>query len=112
MLSVILIVTALIGYIVIVAVYWSQSKPSGNLWFGVTLPALRHSFLRTHKAFAEMKRTKDWFVGDKRIVRLDTKLSHEKQKMKLPLYWFILPALIAALPYWLADPDIKHSFCT
>ncbi|WNS46265.1 DUF5808 domain-containing protein [Paenibacillus sp. MMS20-IR301] len=156
MLTAIVLITALLGYVIIVTVYWNLSKPSGNLWFGVTLPAhvlehvelrvlqksyrhiykkstlaalplllpilfldtyislsviymllwgsllllvLRHSFVRTHKSFTEMKRSKEWFAGDKRVVRLDTRLSAHKETMKLSLYWFILPALIAAVVF-------------
>lgn len=162
MITIILLGTALVIYVVIVAMYWSQMKPSGNLRFGVSLPAdamdderldvlqtsykkmytkygfitllclipvpwlstytslsliyffmwtagtmllLRIPFVKTYRVVTELKRENEWFVGEKRIVRMDTKLSLLKKEMTLSPYWFIVPALIASLNFMFSVPD-------
>lgn len=39
------------------------------------------------------------------MARMDTKLSLLKKKMSLSLYWYIIPALIAALPFMIPVPE-------
>lgn len=71
------------------------------LWAGLMMTLLRIPFVRTHRSFAELKRKNEWFVGEKRIMRMDTRLSNalHSKEAKLSLFWYLVPAFIALLPF-------------
>ncbi|MEK3981830.1 DUF5808 domain-containing protein [Paenibacillus sp. FSL K6-3166] len=75
------------------------------VWTSVMMLLLRIPFIKAHHAAVELKRENEWFVGEKRMVRMDTKLSLLKKKMSLSLYWYIIPALIATLSFMIPVPE-------
>jgi uncharacterized membrane protein len=75
------------------------------VWTSVMMLLLRIPFIKAHHAAVELKRENEWFVGEKRMARMDTKLSLLKKKMSLSLYWYIIPALIATLSFMIPVPE-------
>ncbi|MFF2018297.1 DUF5808 domain-containing protein [Paenibacillus sp. NPDC058177] len=69
------------------------------VWGAVMMYVLRIPFLKAHRAAKEIKVRNGWFVGEKRVVRVDTKLSLLKKRMMISPFWFIVPALIGAVPF-------------
>ncbi|AIQ14094.1 hypothetical protein [Paenibacillus durus] len=51
--------------------------------------------MKYHRAVARIKRTHDWSIGERRVVRADTTLIFLKKQMSLFPIWFIAPFLIA-----------------
>ncbi|OBZ14880.1 hypothetical protein A8L34_13395 [Bacillus sp. FJAT-27264] len=69
------------------------------VWAAVMIYVLRIPFLKAHRAAKEIKVRNGWFVGEKRVVRVDTKLSLLKERMMISPFWFIVPAVIGAVPF-------------
>lgn len=65
------------------------------IWFAAFIYTSKLPFNRFHHQTAVLKREKDWFVGEKRLIRIDTKLNLLKKKMVISPYWFLIPALIS-----------------
>ncbi|MFF2910378.1 DUF5808 domain-containing protein [Paenibacillus sp. NPDC057934] len=79
--------------------YVSLSYIYTMVWVAVMMYVLRIAFLKAHRAAKEIKVRNGWFVGEKRVVRVDTKLSLLKERMMISPFWFIVPALIGAVPF-------------
>ncbi|AIQ34953.1 hypothetical protein R50345_10270 [Paenibacillus sp. FSL R5-0345] len=84
--------------------YISLSLIFFYVWTCAMVLLLRIPFIKAHRAATQLKRENEWFVGEKRMVRIDTKLSLLKKKMGLSLYWYIIPTLIAALSFTIPVP--------
>ncbi|RCW44378.1 DUF5808 domain-containing protein [Paenibacillus prosopidis] len=75
--------------------YFSMALIYLFIWFTAFIYTSKLPFKRFHHQTAVLKREKDWFVGQKRIIRIDTKVNILKNKMVLSPYWFLIPALIS-----------------
>ena len=51
-----------------------------------------------NRKLMELKRKNNWFVGEKRRVLIDTKVSRLKDKMTISYLWFLVPLAIGFLP--------------
>ncbi|MFC3747793.1 DUF5808 domain-containing protein [Paenibacillus sp. GCM10012306] len=85
--------------------YFSLSFIYMMVWTAVMMYVLRIPFLKAHHAAKEIKARNEWFVGEKRVVRADTKLSLLKERMLISPYWFIMPAIIGAIPFMMDQGD-------
>ncbi len=45
----------------------------------------------------ELKRSNDWYVGEKNVIRIDTKVTNLKESMPVSVLWFIPAILISML---------------
>lgn len=100
----------LLSFLALIPILFLSSYLSFTLiffyvWTCAMMLQLRIPFVKAHRAAAALKRENEWFVGEKRMVRMDTKLSLLKKKMSLSLYWYIIPALIAALSFMIPVPE-------
>lgn len=99
----------LLSFLTLIPILFLSSYLSFTLiffyvWTCAMMLLLRIPFVKAHHAAAALKRENEWFVGEKRMVRMDTKLSLLKKKMSLSLYWYIIPALISALSFMIPVP--------
>lgn len=75
--------------------YFSMALIYLFIWFAAFLYTSKLPFNKFHHQTAVLKREKDWFVGQKRIIRIDTKVNILKNKKAISPYWFLIPALIS-----------------
>ncbi|MBD2872314.1 DUF5808 domain-containing protein [Paenibacillus arenilitoris] len=75
--------------------YFSMALIYMFIWFAAFIYTSKLPFNRIHRQAAALKREKDWFVGEKRLVQMDAKLRHHKQAKALSPYWFLIPALMS-----------------
>lgn len=68
------------------------------IWFAAFLYTSKLPFNKIHHKVTALKREKEWFVGEKRIIRIDTKVTLLKKSMIVSRYWFLIPALISVVP--------------
>lgn len=65
-------------------------------WMGAAIYVLSRPFQAAHYEAAKLKRQQGWYVGEKRVVQLDTKVSRLKGARRIAPYWFGIPLLCAA----------------
>jgi len=68
------------------------------LWFAAFLYTSKLPYNKVHHKAVALKREKNWYVGEKRIIRIDTKVTQLKKSMLVSPYWFLIPALLSAVP--------------
>jgi uncharacterized membrane protein len=72
------------------------------VWIGLVMYACSRVFTKYHRQLLELKRSNRWFGNNARIVTIDTEVSRLKDTMPISGKWFILPALLSLLPFFLA----------
>ncbi|WP_141502635.1 DUF5808 domain-containing protein [Paenibacillus luteus] len=72
------------------------------LWIAAFLYTSRLPFHKTHHKTAMLKREQEWFVGEKRIIRIDTKVTLLKKSMLASPYLFLIPVLLSVVPLLLS----------
>ncbi|WP_169087093.1 DUF5808 domain-containing protein [Paenibacillus sp. PL91] len=91
--------------------YFSLALSYMFLWFAAFLYSSKLPFNKIHHKAAALKREKQWFVGEKRMIRIDTKVSLLKKSTLASPYWFMIPALLSVVPILLSfiksDPLLK-----
>ncbi|WP_339207120.1 DUF5808 domain-containing protein [Paenibacillus sp. FSL K6-3182] len=78
--------------------YFSLAFTYMLLWFAIFLYTSKLPFNKIHHKAAALKRDKQWFVGEKRVIRIDTKVTQLKKSMLVSPYWFLIPALLSVVP--------------
>lgn len=86
---------ASIAPLLFLANYMSMALIYLFIWFAAFIYTSKLPFHKFHRLTAALKREKDWFVGQKRIVRIDTKLNLLKKSKTVSPYWFVIPAGIS-----------------
>ncbi|WP_424767929.1 DUF5808 domain-containing protein [Paenibacillus sp. sgz302251] len=79
----------------LLADYFSMAFIYTFIWFAAFLYTAKLPFNKFHRLTTALKREKDWFVGEKRIVRIDTKINLLKKAGVISPHWFLIPALIS-----------------
>jgi uncharacterized membrane protein len=75
--------------------YFSLALIYMFIWFASFIYTSKLPFNRIHRKTAAFKREKEWYVGERRIVKLDSRLDHLKRSVVLSPYWFLVPGLIS-----------------
>jgi len=78
--------------------YFSLAFTYMLLWFAIFLYTSKLPFNKIHHKAAALKRDKQWFVGEKRVIRIDTKVTQLKKSMLVSPYWFLIPAILSVVP--------------
>lgn len=78
--------------------YFSLSLIYMIIWFAAFLYTSKLPFNSIHYKAAALKRENEWFVGEKRMIRIDTKVTQLKKAMIVSPYWFLIPALLSIVP--------------
>lgn len=68
------------------------------LWFAAFIYTSKLPFNKIHRKVVVLKREKQWYVGEKRLIHIDTKLTQLKKSMIVSPYWFLIPALLSLVP--------------
>lgn len=66
-------------------------------WFIAATYGYHIPYKNENSKLAKVKRENNWFVGEKKVVSIDTKVSSLKSTMVIKPYWFILPIAISLL---------------
>lgn len=82
--------------------YFSLALMYLFLWCAAFLYTSKLPFNKIHHKAAVLKREKEWFVGEKRIIRIDSRISLLKKSMLASPYWFLIPALLSIVPILLS----------
>jgi uncharacterized membrane protein len=82
--------------------YFSLTLSYMFLWFAAFLYSSKLPFNKIHHKTAALKREKQWFVGEKKIIRIDTKVTLLKKSTLASPYWFMIPALLSVVPVLLS----------
>jgi len=72
------------------------------VWTALLITLMTLPFRRTFRIVMKLKRDNDWFVGEKRVVHADIKLSQMKQAMSVSVYWYAIPLLLSIVPITLS----------
>lgn len=74
---------------------------------------VRQPYVRMNRKLKKLKKDKEWFVGEKRVVNMDTKISKLKDKMPLPSKYMLIPCAISLIPLIISivkyDEDLKYA---
>lgn len=77
---------------------------------------VRQPYIQMNRKLKKVKKEKDWFVGEKRVVNMDTKISKLKDKMPIPDKYMFIPIGIALIPFIISlvkyDEDLKYATFT
>jgi len=68
------------------------------VWLGAMIFMLTKPFRAAFRATMRLKREQDWFVGEKRVLHVDTKVTQMKKAMSISIYWFAIPLIISIVP--------------
>ncbi|KRE35426.1 DUF5808 domain-containing protein [Paenibacillus sp. Soil522] len=82
--------------------YFSLALMYMFLWFAAFLYTSKLPFNKIHHKATALKRENEWFVGEKRIIRIDTKVALLKKSKLASPYWFLIPALLSVVPILLS----------
>ncbi|MDQ8737585.1 DUF5808 domain-containing protein [Paenibacillus sp. LHD-38] len=82
--------------------YFSLSLIYMIVWLAAFLYTSKLPFNSIHYKAAALKRENEWFVGEKRMIRIDTKITQLKKAMLVSPYWFLIPALLSIVPILLS----------
>lgn len=93
----VLILFTLIPYFLL-ADYFSLSFIYTFIWVIAIIYTSKLPFLKFHHKAAALKREKQWFVGEKRIIDITSKIAKLKDSKIIAPYWFLIPALISLVP--------------
>ncbi|MGO4545981.1 DUF5808 domain-containing protein [Paenibacillus sp. 2TAB23] len=78
--------------------YFSLSLIYLFVWIAAFLYTSKLPFNSIHRKASRIKRENDWFVGEKRTVRIDATITQLKKSKLVSPYWFIIPALLSVAP--------------
>ena len=74
---------------------------------------VRQPYIYINRKLAKLKKDREWFIGEKRIVSMDTKISRLKDKMPLPDKYMLIPTLISLFALIISvvkyDGDLKYA---
>ncbi|WP_054026593.1 DUF5808 domain-containing protein [Bacillus sp. FJAT-28004] len=78
--------------------YFSLGFTYMLLWFVAFIYTSKLPFNKIHHKATTLKRDKQWYVGEKRVIRIDTKVTQLKKAQLVSPYWFLIPALLSVVP--------------
>lgn len=74
---------------------------------------VKKPYVLMNRKLTKLKKDKEWFIGEKRVVNMDTKISKLKDKMPLPNKYMIIPFAISLIPLIISiikyDEDLKYA---
>lgn len=74
---------------------------------------VRQPYVLMNRKLKKLKKDKEWFIGEKRVVNMDTKISKLKGKMPLPDKYMLIPFGISLIPLIISivkyDKDLKYT---
>lgn len=74
---------------------------------------VRQPYVLMNRKLTKLKKDKEWFIGEKRVVNMDTKISKLKDKMPLPDKYMLIPFGISLIPLIISivkyDEDLKYT---
>lgn len=85
-----------------IASYFSMALIYTFLWIFGVIYTSRIPFKNSHTRIVLLKREQDWFVGKKRLLKIDTEVSRLKAIQIISPYWFIIPVIISIIPIIIA----------
>ena len=79
----------------------------------VTEWLVRQPYVYMNRKLKKLKKDNEWFIGEKRIVSMDTKISKLKDKIPIPNKYMIIPFGISLIPLIISivkyDEDLKYT---
>ena len=79
----------------------------------VTEWLVRQPYVYMNRKLKKLKKDNEWFIGEKRVVSMDTKISKLKDKMPIPNKYMIIPFGISLIPLIISivryDEDLKYT---
>ena len=74
---------------------------------------VRQPYIYINRKLTKLKKDREWFIGEKRIVSMDTKISRLKDKMPLPDKYMLIPILISLFALMISvvkyDEDLRYA---
>lgn len=74
---------------------------------------VRQPYIHMNRKLKKLKRDNEWFIGEKRVVSIDTKISKLKDNMPIPNKYMIIPFSISLIPLIISivkyDEDLKYT---
>ncbi|WP_195938127.1 PH domain-containing protein [Romboutsia sp. 1001713B170131_170501_G6] len=86
-------------------------------WSLVTAEWLvKQPYIHMNRKLKKLKKDNEWFIGEKRVVSMDTKISRLKDKMPIPNKYILIPFGISLIPLIISivkyDEDLKYATFT
>lgn len=86
-------------------------------WSLVTAEWLvKQPYIHMNRKLKKLKRDNEWFIGEKRVVSMDTKISRLKDKMPISNKYILIPFGISLIPLIISivkyDEDLKYATFT
>ena len=78
--------------------YFSLAFIYTVFWVIAFLYIVKIPFTKAHHTMAHLKREKEWFVGARRDVSIEEKITRLTRATAISPYWFAAPALIGVVP--------------
>lgn len=84
------------------------------IWSLVTVEWLAiRPYIHMNRKLKKLKKDNEWFIGEKRVVSIDTKISKLKDKMPIPKKYIFIPFSISLIPLIISivkhDEDLKYA---
>lgn len=74
---------------------------------------VRQPYIYINRKLTRLKKDREWFIGEKRVVSMDTKISKLKDKMPLPDKYMLIPILISLFALIISvvkyDEDLRYA---
>ena len=74
---------------------------------------VRQPYIHMNRKLKKLKRDNEWFIGEKIVVSIDTKISKLKDNMPIPNKYMIIPFSISLIPLIISivkyDEDLKYT---
>ncbi|MGL5692970.1 MAG: PH domain-containing protein [Peptostreptococcaceae bacterium] len=74
---------------------------------------VRQPYVLMNRKLKKLKKEREWFIGEKRVVNMDTKISKLKDKMPIPDKYMFIPIGVALIPVVISlvkyDEDLKYA---
>lgn len=68
-----------------------------SLWTAGMIILHPYPYKLAHRKLKKIKKDEGWFVGEKRVVNIDTKVTRLKETMVVKPYWFLIPTITSLL---------------
>ncbi|NIK80399.1 putative membrane protein [Paenibacillus castaneae] len=100
----VLILVTLIPFFLLVN-YFSLAFIYTFIWFVAFIYTSKLPFHNIHHKATALKRENEWFVGEKRLISIESKVNTLKNAKIVSRFWFLIPALISLVPLILSIQD-------